>query len=424
MRKHHSRHRVARFLLGIAGTAAGTVTLSFTGTTPVVADQAPSYWMAHSGGQVDAVGGAQSLGSDTPDSGASVADIVPTPDGNGYWLAESEGRVAAFGDATGYGSPQGITHPIVGMATTPDGRGYWLVASDGGIFSYGDAAFYGSTGAEHLTRPIIAMAATGDGRGYWLAASDGGVFTFGDAGFFGSAGGQNLSAPVTGITATADGSGYWLYGADGGVFNYGDATFLGSGAPAGSATPVDEMMAAADSHGYWLVDGAGRIRSFGSDGSTPPDVFSAMAESSLPPAYSSPAESSPGPAPPPAQPTLSQRAEKFALSQAGKPYSYGASGLGAYDCSGLVYRSFLEQGVTLPRTAAGQYDAGAHVPLSQAAPGDLVFWSSGGSIYHVGVYVGNGDVVNATHPGSTVQVLPIGEIGPAMSEATRIAEEP
>jgi len=418
MRKHHSRHRVARFLLGIAGTAAGTVSLSFTGTTPVVADQAPSYWMAHSGGQVDAVGGARSLGSDRPDPGASVVDIVPTPDGNGYWLAESDGRVAAFGDATGYGSPQGLSHPIVGMAATSDGKGYWLVASDGGVFTFGDAAFYGSTGAEHLTRPIIGTAPTGDGRGYWLVASDGGVFTFGDAGFFGSAGGRNLSAPVTGITPTADGRGYWLFGADGGVFNYGDATFLGSGAPAGSGTPVDQMVASDDSKGYWLVDGAGKIRAFGSDGSTPPGVFSAMAEAHLPAVYGS--SSDPAPAPAPAQPTLSRRAEKFALSQAGKPYSYGASGLGAYDCSGLVYRSFLEQGVTLPRTAAGQYDAGTHVPLSEAAPGDLVFWSSGGSIYHVGVYVGDGDVVNATHSGSTVQVMAIGDIGPAMSQATRI----
>ncbi|MHB1855723.1 MAG: C40 family peptidase [Acidimicrobiales bacterium] len=420
MRKHHSRHRVARFLLGAAGFAAGTVTLSFSGTTPVVADQAPSYWMAHSGGHVDAVGGAQSLGSDTPDSGAYVAAIVPTPDGSGYWLAESGGRVTAFGDATGYGSPQGITHPVVGMAATADGKGYWLVASDGGVFSYGDAGFYGSTGAEHLASPVIAIAPTSDGRGYWLVASDGGVFTFGDAGFFGSAGAKKLSAPVTGITPTADGRGYWLYAADGGVFNYGDATFLGSGAPAGSGTPVDQLVAADDSNGYWLVDGAGEVRAFGSDGSTPPGVFTAMAEASLPPVYSSSAASGPAPAPSPAPPSLTQRAEKFALSQQGKPYSYGASGLGAYDCSGLVYRAFEEQGVTLPRTAAGQYDAGSHLPLSQAAPGDLVFWSSGGSIYHVGIYVGDGDVVNATHTGSTVQVMAIGEIGSAVPEVTRI----
>src|SRR5579884_2629469 len=72
MRKHHSRHRVARVLIGITGAVAGTATLSFTGSTPVDADTAPSYWMAHSGGHVDPVGGARSLGSVTPDSGATV----------------------------------------------------------------------------------------------------------------------------------------------------------------------------------------------------------------------------------------------------------------------------------------------------------------------------------------------------------------
>jgi cell wall-associated NlpC family hydrolase len=417
MRKHHSRHRIVRVLMGITGAVAGSATLSFTGPTPVGADQAPSYWMAHNGGQVDAVGGAQTLGSDTPDSGAGVVDIVTTPDGAGYWLAESDGRVADRGDAASFGSAQGqaLSHPVVGMASTPDGHGYWLVASDGGVFSFGDAAFHGSTGAERLTRPIIAMASTADGNGYWLVASDGGVFSFGDAGFHGSAAGQSLSAPVTGLASTVDGAGYWLYTADGHVFSYGDATALGAGAPGTSGAPVDAMVVAGDGHGYWLVDGAGSIKGFGSDGSTPSVPFSAVAESALPAQYSPPA----GPASPP-PPTLDQKAEKFALNQVGKPYSYGATGLGSYDCSGLVYRSFMQQGVTLPRTAAGQYGAGSHHPLSQAQDGDLVFWSSGGSIYHVGIYVGDGRVVNATHSGSTVQVMDIASVGPAMAEVTRV----
>ena len=373
--------------------------------------------MAHSGGHVDAVGGAPSLGSATPDSGATVVDVVTTPDGAGYWLAQSDGRVNALGDAHGYGSPAGqrLSHPVVGLAPTPDGAGYWLVASDGGVFSYGDAAFHGSTGAERLTKPIIGMAPTPDGAGYWLVASDGGVFTFGDAGFHGSAAGQTLSAPVTGMASTPDGAGYWLYTAAGRVLAFGDAAALGSGAPGASGTPVDQMIVAGDGKGYWLVNGAGEIRGFGADGSTPNDPFAAMAETQLPAQYDT--QSAP---PPPPPPTLDQKAENFAMGQVGKPYSYGATGLSAYDCSGLVYRSFLEQGITLPRTAAGQYGAGPHYPLSQAQTGDLVFWSSGGSIYHVGIYVGNGDVVNATHSGSTVQVMSIGSVGAALPQVTRV----
>ena len=417
MRKHHSRHRVARVLLGITGAVAGSATLSFTGPTPVGADTAPSYWMAHSGGHIDAVGGARTLGSVNPDSGASVVDIVPTPDGAGYWAGETDGRVTAFGDAGSFGDAAGksLSHPVIGMASTPDGAGYWLVASDGGVFSFGDAAFHGSTGAEHLTKPIIGMASTPDGAGYWLVASDGGVFSFGDAAFRGSAAAENLSAPATGIVSTADGAGYWVYTASGRVFGYGDAAALGSGAPGTSGTPVIEMIAAGDGKGYWLVNGAGEIRGFGADGSTPADPFAAMAETALPAQY---ATAGPPPASPP--PSLDQRAEGFAMGQVGKPYSYGATGLGAYDCSGLVYRSFLEQGVTLPRTAAGQYGAGAHYPLSQAQVGDLVFWSSGGSIYHVGIYVGNGNVVHATHSGSTVQVMSISSVGAPVPEVTRV----
>ena len=419
MRKHHSRHRVARVLVGIAGALAGTATLSFTGPTPVGADTAPSFWMAHGGGHVDAVGGARSLGSVTPDSGATVVDSVTTPDGAGYWLAESDGRVDAIGDAKGYGSPAGkpLAHPVVGMAETPDGAGYWLVASDGGIFSYGDAGFQGSTGAEHLTQPIIGMASTPDGAGYWLVAADGGVFSFGDAGFHGSVAGQKLTAPVTGMVSSPDGAGYWLYTADGRVFAFGDAAALGSGPPGTSGAPVDRMLVAGDGKGYWLVNGTGDIRGFGADGSTPANPFAAVAETSLPPEYST-AGAVPAPAAPP--PTTEQKAESFAASQVGKPYSYGATGLGAYDCSGLVYRSFLEQGITLPRTAAGQYGAGTHYPLSQAQKGDLVFWSSGGSIYHVAIYIGNGQVVHATHSGSTVQVTSIGWVGPALPQVTRI----
>jgi len=62
--------------------------------------------------------------------------------------------------------------------------------------------------------------------------------------------------------------------------------------------------------------------------------------------------------------------------------------------------------VGLPRTAAAQYDAVAHIPLSDLQPGDLVFWGYGG-ISHVGMYVGGGDVVDAPQTGEDVQIQPI-----------------
>jgi cell wall-associated NlpC family hydrolase len=68
--------------------------------------------------------------------------------------------------------------------------------------------------------------------------------------------------------------------------------------------------------------------------------------------------------------------------------------------------------VGIPRTAQAQYDAIAHVSLGALQPGDLVFWGDGtGDIYHVGMYVGGGDVVDAPQTGETVHVQPIWDNG-------------
>jgi cell wall-associated NlpC family hydrolase len=81
----------------------------------------------------------------------------------------------------------------------------------------------------------------------------------------------------------------------------------------------------------------------------------------------------------------------------GTPYSMGATGNGAFDCSGFVMRVFLMQGIRLPRTADVQYSAGQKVPRGQEQPGDLVFFETylpGPS--HVGIYVGNGNFIHAS----------------------------
>ncbi|MEU9729996.1 NlpC/P60 family protein [Streptomyces sp. NPDC048002] len=93
-------------------------------------------------------------------------------------------------------------------------------------------------------------------------------------------------------------------------------------------------------------------------------------------------------------------------SALGKPYVWGANGPGGFDCSGLMQWSYAQAGVALPRTSQGQRFAGAQVPLSQAQPGDLVTYRSDAS--HVGMYVGNGQVIHAPYPGAPVRYDPVG----------------
>ncbi|HYA67584.1 MAG TPA: C40 family peptidase, partial [Acidimicrobiales bacterium] len=97
-----------------------------------------------------------------------------------------------------------------------------------------------------------------------------------------------------------------------------------------------------------------------------------------------------------------------AESQIGVPYVWGGESPGhGFDCSGLVQWAWRQAGVDLPRTAAAQYDAIPHIPLSDLQPGDLVFWAYGGGVSHVGMYVGGGSVVDAPQTGQDVQLQPI-----------------
>ncbi|MFI6355421.1 NlpC/P60 family protein [Streptomyces sp. NPDC050743] len=95
-----------------------------------------------------------------------------------------------------------------------------------------------------------------------------------------------------------------------------------------------------------------------------------------------------------------------ARSALGRPYVWGASGPSGFDCSGLMQWSYAHAGIRLPRTSQEQRFAGRHVPLSQARPGDLVIYSSDAS--HVGMYVGNGQVIHAPYPGAAVRYDPVG----------------
>jgi cell wall-associated NlpC family hydrolase len=93
-----------------------------------------------------------------------------------------------------------------------------------------------------------------------------------------------------------------------------------------------------------------------------------------------------------------------ASKQRGKPYSYGAAGPGAFDCSGLVMYVFGKAvGRQLPHNAAAQYHSVMHIKKRDVQPGDLVFQESGGYPYHVGIYAGHGKWWHAPHSGTTVR---------------------
>ncbi|WP_307848722.1 C40 family peptidase [Microbispora oryzae] len=105
------------------------------------------------------------------------------------------------------------------------------------------------------------------------------------------------------------------------------------------------------------------------------------------------------------------RALQAAVSKLGRPYVWGAEGPDSFDCSGLVQWAYRQAGVRMPRVAAQQWAAGPHVPLSQAQPGDLLFWrndpTNPGYISHVAIYWGDGKMLHAPHTGDVVRIAKI-----------------
>lgn len=117
-------------------------------------------------------------------------------------------------------------------------------------------------------------------------------------------------------------------------------------------------------------------------------------------------------------------AANWALSQLGKPYQWGAAGPQTYDCSGLTMVAWAHAGVSLLHYTGYQWDEGPHVPLDQLQRGDLLFYATNNSdpdtIHHVGIYIGNGMMVDAPFTGALVRVdsiyqpgTPIGAVRPA-----------
>lgn len=122
------------------------------------------------------------------------------------------------------------------------------------------------------------------------------------------------------------------------------------------------------------------------------------------------ADTAPNPVPATAHKTttpvpIAQRIVDVAASQAGEPYSYGASGPNSFDCSGLVQWVHRQVGIDLPRTSRQQRAAVPHIARADMTPGDLVFFhNSGGSVYHVGIYAGDNRLWAAPEPGDVVRL--------------------
>ncbi len=97
------------------------------------------------------------------------------------------------------------------------------------------------------------------------------------------------------------------------------------------------------------------------------------------------------------------RVLQYALSQVGNRYVAGASGPSSFDCSGLTMSAWRQAGVSLVQYSKTQFATTRRIPLSQAQPGDLVFYFGSGA-HHVGLYIGNGKMVHAANPSSGVLI--------------------
>ncbi len=360
-----------------------------------------NFWLASTTGTVWSFDNARPY-PDSPKFTGTLADIVPNEGlggRQGYWLVSTTGEVVGRGTAHTYAAVVPGSHPatpVADLTPTTDGKGYWLVSANGDVTAYGDARGYG-VGHDPVTGPgrAVRLVAAPPGKGgYWLLSADGRVQAFGDVSSYGPAPTAKLQGEVVDLQATNDGRGYWELTSLGNVYTYGDARYYGAHHLDTNTGPAEKLVVGPKGDGYWIEDQNGSSWAFGT-ARTFVDYF---------------LFGQPGSAPLEAlvfrPATVGDRVALFALSQLGKRYQYGGTGPDGYDCSGLVYRSYLTvTGRRLPRVAADQYHAGGvHVPLSQLQTGDLLFYSSNPDPAHWqdvntdAIYIGGGGIVAADVP--------------------------
>jgi cell wall-associated NlpC family hydrolase len=109
--------------------------------------------------------------------------------------------------------------------------------------------------------------------------------------------------------------------------------------------------------------------------------------------------------------SAAEQALAFARAQIGKPYQWGATGPDSFDCSGLTMSAYASAGVSIPRTSGEQWNIGTHIgSMADLQPGDLVFFAYGSdpsTIHHVGLYEGDGLMIEAPFTGASVRTASI-----------------
>jgi cell wall-associated NlpC family hydrolase len=103
--------------------------------------------------------------------------------------------------------------------------------------------------------------------------------------------------------------------------------------------------------------------------------------------------------------TVGAQALQAAISREGDPYVWGAAGPDQFDCSGLVVWAYAQEGIALPHYTGSLWNSGVHVARADLEPGDLVFFFA--DISHVGIYIGDGLMIDAPDFGETVKVDPV-----------------
>lgn len=108
---------------------------------------------------------------------------------------------------------------------------------------------------------------------------------------------------------------------------------------------------------------------------------------------------------------LRKRVVESALLQLGRPYHFGGSEPGGFDCSGLVQYAYSEAGVVVPRSTREQRGTGKIIRLDDAQPGDLLFYHFGRkkTDLHVGLYLGDGKMIHAPSSGRQVSIVRVDE---------------
>ena len=143
------------------------------------------------------------------------------------------------------------------------------------------------------------------------------------------------------------------------------------------------------------------------------DSYSAPSYSYEEPSYSAPSYSGGG----------ADTAIATAKSYLGVPYVWGGESYGGVDCSGLTMLAWESAGVDLPHLSRAQYGYGTHVPIGSMEAGDLIFWSSNGTqsgIYHVAIYLGGGQMIEAPTFGVPVRITGVYSWGSIMPYAVRL----